>query len=396
MKTPLLLLAAASAALLPSSAAASPAAGAAVLVPVHRQERVLAPSDPAAERHYLAFPDVLDLGDEVLVSFKRGRAHGSDAGAVLDTLRLDKATDRVSPGPVAARLDDKIMQMGEWVRFPNGDIASYIDAQQAGEGGRIGMLAVRSTDGGRSFGAPARVGPVDGVEYGYPMEFVVEGTTTWMLTMSFSNLAGGYSVYPPRPPAGQVAILRSEDSGRTWSFVRDLTREFGGIPINESSFVRCGAGFLVVTRGYDNRARLHRTDNDFRVRTQADLTATYPFIRSYVGRPRVFMRDGRFYLIGRNWTDATPAAASAPKDGGPNFPAAMKLCLFRLDPAAPGVEAYAVLDNAGNANVTDGYYPVLYFRQAGGRTWLRVVDYKGLDRRPPQIVEFEYLWDEVK
>ncbi|MBL9214476.1 MAG: hypothetical protein JNG83_03270 [Opitutaceae bacterium] len=382
--------------LLSLSAAVAVSADVLQLRPLHRTERVLVPSDPAAERHYLAFPDVLDLGDEVLVSFKRGRAHGDDAGAVIDTVRIDKATDRVAAPQVIAGLGDKIMQMGEWVRFPNGDIGNYIDAQQVDDPARIGLRGVRSTDGGRTFGPLTRVGPVDGIEYGYPFEFVVEGTTTWMLVMTFANLQGGYSVHPPRPQAGAVDILRSEDSGRSWRFVRNLSREFGNIPINESSFVRYADGFLVVTRGYDNRARLHLTDNEFKVRKQADLTETYDFIEGYVGRPRVFMRDGQYYLIGRNWTVSTAAAASVPKDGVPNFPAAMKLCLFRLDPAALAVTAYAVLDNADGGNVTDAYYPVPYFREAGGRTYLRVVDYKGMNRRPPQIVEFEYLWDEVK
>ncbi|HRE84409.1 MAG TPA: hypothetical protein PLN52_25430, partial [Opitutaceae bacterium] len=112
--------------------------------------------------------------------------------------------------------------------------------------------------------------------------------------------------------AGQVSVLRSDDSGRNWSLVRNLSREFGDLPINESSFVRYADGFLVITRGYDNRARLHSTDNDFRVRQQLDLTETYGFIESYVGRPRLFMRDGAFYLIGRNWTQRTDAPSAKP------------------------------------------------------------------------------------
>lgn len=362
-----------------------------------RAHRVLAPAVATDERHYLAFPDVLDLGDEVLVSYKRGRAHASDPAATTDTLRIDKRTDRVTPGPVAARLEGKIMQMGEWVRFPNGDIATYTDAQETGGPKRIGQRAARSTDGGRTFGPLERIGVVDGVEYGYPMEFVVEGTTTWMLTMSFSNLTGGYSVYPQRVLAGQVAILRSEDSGRSWRFVRNLTREFGDAPINESSFARYADGFIVLTRGYDNRARLQFTDNEFELRHAVDLTETYPFITSYIGRPRVFVRDGRYYLIGRNWTHRSEAVTGAlGSDGVPNFPGAMKMCLFRIDPATLAVVDAVVLDNAEGANVTDAYYPVPYFLERDGRTFFRVVDYKALDRKPPQIVEFEYLWEDVR
>lgn len=365
--------------------------------PQHREMRVLAPSVATDERHYLAFPDLLDVGDEVLVSYKRGQAHADDTGAFIDTLRIDKGTGRVTPGPVAARLDGQIMQMGEWVRFPNGDIGNYVDVQQKPDPARTGLRGARSTDGGRTFGPLERVGVVDGVEYGYPLEFVVEGPTTWMLVMSFSNLTGAYSVHPPRPQAGPVAILRSEDSGRSWRFVRNLSREFGDVPINESSFVRYADGFLVVTRGYDNRARLHFTDNEFKLRRQVELTGTYPFIASYVGRPRLFMRDGSYYLMGRNWTQRTERTTGAlGQDGVPNFPGAMKLCLFRIDPAALTVADAVILDNAEGGNVTDGYYPVPYFLERDGRSLLRVVDYKALDRRPPQIVEFEYLWAEVR
>lgn len=361
-----------------------------------RSERALVPNHPDDPEPYLAFPALIDLGSEVLVSFKHGKSHGGSPGATLDLVKIDRATGRVTAPRAIARFGDKIMQMGEWVKFPNGDLANYIDAQQVEKPARIGMLDVRSTDGGTTFGPVERVGVIDGVEYGYPFCFTVEGNTTWMMAMSFSNLTGGYSIYAPRSEAGQVSMLRSEDSGKSWKFVRDLTREFGGVPINESSFVRCGSGFLVVTRGYDNIVRLHRTDGEFRVQQQTALTDTYEFIRGYVGRPRLFVRDGRYYLIGRNWTEKANPRQATSKDGGPAMPAAMKLCLFRLDLASVGVTAYAVLDNEAGGNVTDGYYPMPYFVERGGKSYLRVVDYKGVNRQPPQIVEFEFLWDEVR
>jgi len=366
--------------------------------PTYHHQRDLVPSEAGGEQRYLAFPALIDLGSEVLVSFKHGVSHGGSPGASLDLIHIDRATDAVTAPQVIARLDDKIMQMGEWVKFPNGDLASYIDAQQVQKPARIGMRDVRSTDGGKSFSPVERVGVIDGVEYGYPFCFAVEGKTTWMMAMCFSNLTGGYSVYPPRHEAGQVCMLRSADNGRTWTFVRNLSREFGDIPINESSFVRCGDGYLVATRGYDNRARIHLTDDQFKVKQQADLTETYPFIESYVGRPRIFTRDGRFYLMGRNWTERAPAkpAAAVVKDGGPNMPPAMQLCLFRIDPSSLAVTSYAVLDNADRANVTDGYYPMPYFVERRGKTYFRVVDYKGMNHQPPHIVEFEYLWNEVR
>lgn len=334
------------------------------------------------------------------MSFKRGHRHGGDTEASLELLRLDGRTrEPGKPEPLAA-IEGRIMQMGEWVKFPNGDIANYIDAQvldAEGRNQRIGLVGVRSTDGGRTFGPAERVGEVDGVEYGYPFSFLVEGETTWMLVMGFSNLAGGYSVHPPRPHAGPVCVLRSDDSGHSWRFVRNLTREFGDPPINESFFARYRDGFLVVTRGYDHRARLHLTDGDLVVAKQVDLTETYPFIQSYIGRPRLVVRDEAFYLIGRNWTHE-PNAKTGPagSDGAPSYPAAMKMCLFRIDPDELTVVSYAVLDNEEEANVTDGYYPAPYFREKDGEPFLYLVDYKAVNQAPPQIVEFEYRWAELR
>jgi hypothetical protein len=365
-------------------------------VPVHRAERLITASDAEQEFHYLAFPAVLDTGTDVLVSYKRARAHARDAGSSLEMVRIDKASGKVTQPMKIAHAEGRIMQMGEWVRFPNGDIANYIDVQQPVAPARTGLSAVRSRDGGRNFGPLERVGEVEGTEFGYPFGFLTEGGTTWMMAMTFSNLRGGHSIHPPRPEAGPVWMLRSENNGKTWKPIRNLTEEFGSIPINESAFVRHGAGFLVATRGYDNRARLHLTDGEFKVQRQSDLTEKYPFIESYIGRPRLFSRDGRFYLIGRNWTQATAAPTGTPTDGVPNFPAAMKMCLFRVDPSTLEVVSWSILDNADGRNVTDAYYPAPYFVDRDGETFLKVVDYKGLDRKPPQIVEFEFKWSEVR
>ena len=340
-----------------------------------------------ADMRYLAFPAVLDLGDEVLVSIKRGRSHASDPGAVLEVLRYNGAAERVTQRSHLAGMDGQIMQMGEWARFPNGHIANYIDVQQKAALSRLGLRVVRSTDGGKSFGAVERVGVIDGVEYGYAFEAITHGKSTWMLVMTFSNLTGGKSVYPQRPAAGSVDIIRTDDNGASWQFVRSITGELGGAPINESSFAHHRDGFIVAARGYDNRQWLLRTDGEFRLQKKLDLTKAYSFINSYVGRPRVFTRDGRWYLIGRNWTGA-PAAS------GPREP--MRLSLFRFDPESLEIDRHVLLDNLAGENVSDGYYAAPFWRDRGGRTYLNVVTYKRTADRLPDIIRLEFDWEEVR
>jgi hypothetical protein len=352
-------------------------------VPRFRESQVIVASADAADWRYLAFPALHDRGDEILVSFKRARSHAQDPGAALDLVRLDPATGRASGRRTIAQLDGHIMQMGEWVRFANGDLANYIDAQTPGKvTTRAGLRVIRSTDGGRTFGALERVGPVDGVEYGYAFDHLTEGKTTWMLAMTFANLPGGKPAPKARPPAGSVDVIRSDDNGHTWRFVRNLSREFGDVPINESAFLRHGDGFLVTTRGYDSRERLHLTDANFRVVRQTDLTAAHgAFLTSHIGRPRLFARDGHVYLLGRNTREK----------GKP-----MQLALFRLDPTTLAVAAFAVLDNAEHARVTDGYYAMPWFRGTGTDTILHVVTYKGVNGQPPDLVHLAFRWDEVK
>ena len=167
-------------------------------VPSHKQVHVLQNSADYSERSYLAFPALIDLGSDILISYKRGKAHARDPNASLDMIRLD-ATGKATPCGSIAAVDGLIMQMGEWVHFADGSIANYIDAQKKGNPSRVGLRVVRSTDGGKSFGPVKRVGPVDGVEYGYAFESITKGKTTWMLVMTFSNLKGGKISFQASP-----------------------------------------------------------------------------------------------------------------------------------------------------------------------------------------------------
>jgi hypothetical protein len=340
-----------------------------------------------AEYRYLAFPSMLRIGpDEVWIAYKAGRSHATDAGAAIEIVRHTLSTGATKLIQRLPAPPPKLYQMGELARLPDGTRGLYIDVQSTGWDGRhyrSGAEFFRWDETRQQFGAPTPLGLVNGVLYGYPFEFIAEGKTTWQLIMAF-----GY-----HQPGGRWSVdaIRSEDSGRTWNFVRNLTEEFGEIRGNESAFVRYNDGFIVTTRGYDRMERLHRTDGEFRVRHQVELTGKYPFINSYVGRPRLFIRDGQGYLIGRNWTKPTGSSVERGATASE-----MQLCLFRFDPESLAVTSCVVLDNGEGAKVTDGYYAVTTFSGEGEQSMFHVVTYKALNQQPPDIVRFDYRWSDIK
>lgn len=350
------------------------------VIPKYHLEQVILPSADEADMKYLAFPTLLPAGpNEVLVSFKRGYKHGGDKEAQIEAFRFDTAKNVASQRQVIAYDAGFIQQMAEWVRFPNGDIAVYMDVQHLGADGRnyrTGMRENRSRDGGKTFEGLKKSPLVDGRECGYPFDFIVEGNTTYMLVMGFGYRPG---------ERWSVDVIKSTDNGGSWSFVRNLSTEFG-IPQTESAFIRHGDGFIVSTVGYDQNlmARLHETDGNFKVRRQVELTRKYPFIERSIGRPRLFKRDGNLYLLGRNWRTTEPHGSK------------MELVLLKIDSASLAVTQWAILDNLERASVTDGYYAMPYFQERDAQTYLSIITYKGLDGRPPQIIRLEYLWNEIR
>ena len=346
----------------------------AVRLPAHEIQTLASGDD------YLAFPAVIELGDEVIVSYKRGKSHGADTGATLDLMRLNKASGKVFATGTLASVENEIMQMGEWGRFTNGDVANYIDAQAAKGSLRTGMAVVRSNDGGKTFGPVQRLGVIDGVEYGYAFDSITRGPTTWMLVMTFANLTGGKLVHPARSQPGSVDVIRSEDNGLTWRLVRSITAELGGAPINESAFMPHGDGFIVTARGYDDRQWLLRTDAAFQVLQKVDLNAAHDFITSHIGRPRLFARDGGSYLLGRNWIEK----------------GVMQLALFKFDPESLVITKHTVLDNADKQHVADGYYAQPYWTEKEGHTRFHVITYKRGMEKNASILGMEFEWNAVR
>jgi hypothetical protein len=357
------------------------------LVPRFKQSYALVESSKLPDKQYPAFPVLLDLGEkDILIGYKLGDSHASGDEASFELIHFDPATSAI--GKMASlRRSGVLLQNGELVKFANGDVACYLDVQSARTQGkststtRQGLIEFRSRDSGVTFQDKGKLGTIDGVEYGYAFEAITEANTTWMLVMTFANLPGGKSIGAARGVAGSVDVVRTEDSGKSWRRVQNLTHELGDLPINESSFLRYRNGFLVSTRGYDNHQWMHVTDGEFKLRRQVDLNKENAFIRSYVGRPRLFTRDGGYYLMGRNFT-------------GTSEP--MKLSLFRFDPETFAIGKHVILDNAEKVNVTDGYYAVPYWREREGKPYFNAITYKRVANRSPDILRLEYDWEEVR
>ncbi len=321
---------------------------------------------------YLGFPAIVPSGDhEIMLSYKRGTDHGWDPGSQLEIIRFDLQSGQPIQEPIQLGIPDRIMEMGEWVRFPDGTLGTYIDAQKTDNDRnaiRIGLRGATSHDNGNSFGPLERVGIIDGVEYGYLFESAIVGKRLYALIMTFEYLAGGRR---------SVDALYTDDNGASWHFIRNLSEEFGNIRINESSLIPYKNGFLVATRGYDNMARIHQVDMKFNLIQEANITESNTSMSSYIGRPRLFSYDGAYFLIGRNW----PA---------PNRELPMELALIRFDPETLSIEKHFVLDNEEQGDVTDGYYTCPILVDAGEKKLLNVFTYKGLFGNSPDIMRLQF------
>ena len=93
--------------------------------PQFRIEETIASYRGTGTMDYLAFPAIVPSGEnEIMISYKRGKSHGSDPGAVLEIIRVDLKSGRQIQDPIQLGIADEIMQMGEWIRFPNGTLGT--------------------------------------------------------------------------------------------------------------------------------------------------------------------------------------------------------------------------------------------------------------------------------
>lgn len=354
--------------------------------PRFRQERRLLCSEDSGFQAYYAFPSLLDTQEgRVLVCVKRGQKHWGDQQSQLLLLEVEKGASRALQQSVVYDQSGVTPQMGELARLPSGDICIYIDTQHAGTNQRTGMTALRSGDGGKTFGSPERVGVIDGVEYGYPMEMCTWDGVCYLAVMTFPNLQG--------PGRREVHVISSEDDGRTWRFAANLSA-LVGLPFNECSLICRGERFYLFTRGEtDRRDRKNSNDDfsasqclavldkDFRLIKMRDLHADFPGF-SLTGRPRLQVFGGQMYLFTRQWQ-----LRGSGRD--------MSMDCFRIQDETLEVMAHIRLDEP-RFDGQDGHYPIAYLddKKLCVVTYLSCPPEAGRDNKC-DLVLFTYDMDEI-
>lgn len=345
---------------------------------------------------YYAFPAILHRDrNTLLVVYKDGVSHGWDPANTdvrLSQLMFDVPSQCIVHRQTLWEDKNFIPQMGEYAQMPNGDICVYVDMQSRTERSkRTGMEMRRSVDGGNTYGPSQKVGIIDGVEYGYPLNFCERNGLVYMLAMTFPYLNGSKN-------DRQVHVVSSDNNGFNWRFEANLTESLK-LRFNESTLVATKEGFVLFTRGEsarhggnasddaDSPACLVMLDKSFKLLRMRDCRATRCDF-SQVGRPRLYQYNGKLLLITRQFIHTNEGMR-------------MALDLFIFDPDSFEILARFRLDDPV-ADTQDGHYANLYLDETGQKRMLRVIDYETCPTpadpsivRKPDIVQYSFCVDEL-
>ncbi|MBD2846633.1 exo-alpha-sialidase [Paenibacillus sp. IB182496] len=346
-------------------AASAPAADAAP-TPTYKHEQVLADGDALASKTFLAFPTIVKVDDSrVVISYKRGDQHSHDSSALLETMVFNPATGTVVSVTATDSTAAVVNQNPELVQMPGGTLVNYVDWQQGGTKDRLGVRVFASGDDGDTFASAGALPAVGGYEYGYTFDDYVDGSDVYMLAMSFPELGSPRAVH----------MLKSSDDGATWSHLKNLNTALG-YSFNESALEKYGSTYIIAARGdAAGSTKLFKTDAAFDLLDARDLSAEYPGLIGQIGRPKLFVQDGGYYLLCRN------------VQGGDGV-----LTLYELDPDTLELVSAVELDRS----IVDAYYAEPYFQEALGETYFNVVTYKpGAASTVRSIVRLEYEWEEL-
>ncbi len=336
----------------------------------YRELQILANGiENTGNRKYSAFPSIVRSSDStVLISFKVGQSHYKDTGFV-GLINYNPITEKVRYKKVILR-DSLNSQNTEIFRAPNGDIVIYVDRQiPISSTGKIreGLYELRSFDYGKTWIDRGDVNLIDNVRYGYSLDQVIESDTILALWMTFPELQGANG-------KRSVSVVKSIDNGNTWSFVKNLTDEFGEY-FNECSIQKIGNEFIIIGRLDDKAAAvLFKTDKDFNLLKKENLTNKYSFIGG-IGRPKLFLKDGFIYSIMRNVGN---------------------LVICKIDPATLNVIKWSELFGQPE-KIEDSHYAEHYFQYKHNEEFLNIIDYAAINNgKFPQIIRLGFRWEELK
>lgn len=357
-------------------------------VPVYTAEQLLIDGD---KNTYLAFPTTLKLSDDtVLIAYKASTAH-KDAKADLDMIVYNPATKQVVRKTTIDATAGEAAQDPELIRMPNGDLVIYLDVQRVTGNGqqRYGIKELRSVDNGVTWSVLSADGTYQsttqvekhgyrvlrddrGITYGYAFDAVNVDGTVYMLAMSFPEFA--------LDPGRSVHVIKSCDNGTTWTHVKNLTAMLG-IAVNESTLTICDGGFIIHSRRDPDggtRGVSFRTDREFNLLAREEYLNEEALIRT-THRPKLFVENGRYYLMGRNV-----------------LPDATSLGLYEIDPITLAPLNYVELKKLSDRGIGESFYAEYYLQQENGSSYFNVITYEDSRHKGhPDIVRYEYAWEEL-
>lgn len=341
----------------------------------HKESQILfnGEGDSLTSYQYLSFPTLLKLSDErVIALYRRGPTHYLCHG-IIEMITYNPKTEQVISRTEFYNQSTINAQNPELVKMPNGDIVCYLDTQKPSGSStvRYGIKQFRSTDNGLSW--VETDGLVDdlGIEYGYTFDDAIIGNDIYMIVMTFPELED-------KGHGRSVHMIKSSDNGSSWTHLKDLNDEFG-FSFNESSIEVYQDGFFMVLRGDDNITRAFITDIDCNLIVWRSLSSEYDCIAN-IGRPKLFIENGNYYLMCRNVLSSTSA----------------ELALYKLKVDTIEIVEHTQLDLASVNYTRDTYYAEYYMQSKNDELYFNVITYRPSSKSgDPNIIRLEYKWNEI-
>ncbi len=357
-------------------------------------------TDPFYTRAYLAFPTIKKINDQkVVIVYKRGIDHAWNV-AHDEVMIYNPTTEKIVSRDVLYNADGENPQNPELVKMPNGDLIALLDRQYpadctSSKGTKTvekGVAIMRSTDGGDTWAldagntddeytnndAFALLEDNEGVQYGSTYDDLIVGDTAYVL--AFTHASAGKELGGTESRGTDVPIIKTDDNGHSWTYVTSLT-DLAGTSINESAFIELQNGdFFFICRGYDESTIAIRTDSNFNLINKRVVSADY-YSLNYIGRPKIFEKDGEYYLVCRN----------VRKDANE------ELALYRFDVENLVPETYVVIEEPmTSARAGMGHYSEPYFITQNGVEYVNFINYTNAYTGDPDLVRYELIWDEIK